>query len=156
MSIFLLLSTFTANSTELNTGNLLPNANDGVDWNSNSTDQINPGSSGTVTHGSTVNGFDITCPGQSNCGYKYSVGGDFEVTGTATVTADDIGLTTNSITQQMLDNGITLNSFIDVANCESTEGNCESKGGANDTHTTTIILKDSNGNVLSTVSQTRN
>jgi len=127
-----------------------------VDWNSNSTDQINPGSSGTVTHGSTVNGFDITCPGQSNCGYKYSVGGDFEVTGTATVTADDIGLTTNSITQQMLDNGITLNSFIDVANCESTEGNCESKGGANDTHTTTIILKDSNGNVLSTVSQTRN
>ena len=134
----------------------MPNANDGVDWNSNSTDQINPGSSGTVTHGSTVNGFDITCPGQSNCGYKYSVGGDFEVTGTATVTADDIGLTTNSITQQMLDNGITLNSFIDVANCESTEGNCESKGGANDTHTTTIILKDSNGNVLSTVSQTRN
>ena len=152
----LCLLTSTATSNPVTTGNLLPNANDGVDWNSNSTDQINPGSSGTVTHGSTVNGFDITCPGQSNCGYKYSVGGDFEVTGTATVTADDIGLTTNSITQQMLDNGITLNSFIDVANCESTEGNCESKGGANDTHTTTIILNDSNGNVLSTVSQTRN
>ena len=137
------------------TGNLLPNAGDGVDWNSSSTDQINPGASGTVTNGSVVNGFDITCPNQSSCGYKYSVGGDFEVTGTATVTADNIDLTTNSITQSMLDNGITLNSHIDVANCESTQGNCESKGGSNDSHTTTIVLKDSSGNVLSTTSQTR-
>ena len=59
-----------ANAQTVTTGNLLPNANDGVDWNSSSTDQINPGSSGTVTNGNTVNGFDITCPGQSNCGYK--------------------------------------------------------------------------------------
>ena len=65
------------------TGNLLPNAGSGVDWNSSNTDQINPGASGTVTDGSTVNGFDVTCPNQSSCGYKYSVGGDFEVTGTA-------------------------------------------------------------------------
>ena len=139
------------------TGNLLPNAGDGVDWNSSSTDQINSAnSSGYVSNNSTLNGFDITCPtAQSNCGYKYSVGGDFEVTGTATVTADNIDLTTNSITQSMLDNGITLNSHIDVANCESTQGNCESKGGSNDSHTTTIVLKDSSGNILSTTSQTR-
>ena len=57
--------------------------------------------------------------------------------------------------QYMLDNGVTFNSYIDVANCESTEGNCESKGGANDSHTTTIVLKDSSGNVLSTTTQTR-
>ncbi len=138
------------------TGNLLPNAGDGVDWNSNNTDQINSAnSSGYVTNGSTVNGFDITCTNQSNCGYKYSVGGDFEVTGTATVTADNIALTNNSINQSMLDNGVTLNSYVDVANCESTEGNCESKGGNNDSHTTTIVLKDSSGNVLSTTTQTR-
>ena len=138
------------------TGNLLPNAGDGVDWNSSSTDQINSAnSSGYVTNGSTVNGFDITCTNQSNCGYRYSVGGDFEVTGTATVTADNINLTSNSITQSMLDNGVTLNSYIDVANCESTQGNCESKGGSNDSHTTTIVLKDSSGNVLSTTTQTR-
>ena len=152
----LILLTSTAISESITTGNLLPNANDGVDWNSSSTDQINPGSSGYVTNGSTVNGFDITCTGQSNCGYKYSVGGDFEVTGDATVSVDDVGLTTNSITQSMLDNGVTLNSYIDVANCESNQGNCESKGGANDTHTTTIVLKDSDGNTLSTVTQTRN
>ncbi len=141
----------------ITTGNLLPNSGDGVDWGSSSTDQINSAnSSGYVSNGSTVNGFDITCStSQSNCGYKYSVGGDFEVTGTATVSVDDIALTNNSINQSMLDNGITLNSYVDVANCESTEGNCESKGGSNDSHTTTIVLKDSSGNVLSTTTQTR-
>ena len=138
------------------TGNLLPNKNDGVDWNSSSTDMINDGGSGYVSNNSTFNGFTITCPtGQANCGYKYDVGGDFEVTGTATITADDIALTNNSINQSMLDNGITLNSYIDVANCESTEGNCESKGGNNDSHTTTVELKNSSGTVLSTTTQTR-
>ena len=152
----LCLLSSTAISETVTTGNLLPNANDGVDWNSSSTDQINPGGSGYVTNGSTVNGFDVTCTNQSNCGYKYSVGGDFEVTGDTTLSVEDVGLTSNSITQSMLDNGVTLNSHIDIANCESTEGNCESKGGSNDTHTTTIVLKDSSGNVLSTTTQTRN
>ena len=151
----LLLSTI-GNSEVVTTGNLLPNANDGVDWNSSATDMINDGSSGYVTNGSTVNGFTITCPtGQSNCGYKYDVGGDFETTGTASVSVDDIALTSNSITQPMLDNGITLNSYIDVANCESVQGNCEAKSGSNDSHTTTVKLKDVDGTVLSTVSQTR-
>ena len=144
------------NAQTITTGNLLPNANDGVDWNSSSTDMINDGGSGYVSNGSTVNGFDITCPtSQANCGYKYNVGGDFEVTGTATVTADNVKLYSNSITQPMLDNGVTLNSYVDVANCESTQGNCESKGGSNDSHTTTVVLKDNDGNTLSTVSQTR-
>ena len=145
------------NAQTVTTGNLLPNANDGVDWGSSSTDQINPGaSSGYVTNNSNVNGFTVTCPTtQANCGYKYSVGGDFEVTGTATVSADDIKLYSNTITQSMLDNGVTLDSHVDVANCESTQGNCESKGGENDSHTTTVVLKDNSGNTLSTVSQTR-
>ena len=151
----LLISTYTIGET-LTTGNLLPNANDGVDWGSSQTDMINDGGSGFVSNGSVVNGFTITCPtSQANCGYKYNVGGDFEVTGTATVSVDDISLTSNSITQQMLDNGITLNSKIDVANCESVQGNCENKTGDDDSHTTTVDLKDDTGNILSTVSQTR-
>lgn len=151
----LLISTYTK-AEIVTTGNLLPNAGDGVDWGSSQTDMINDGSSGYVSNGSVVNGFTITCPtGQSNCGYKYDVGGDFEVTGTATVSVDDVPLTNNTITQPMLDNGITLNSYIDVANCESVEGNCESKAGSNDSHTTTVELKDVDGNTLSTVSQTR-
>ena len=109
---FLFLFTI-ANADPLTTGNLLPNAGDGVDWGSTSTEQINPGSSGTVANGATLNGFDVTCPAsQANCGYKYSVGGDFEVTGTATLSVDDIPLTDNTRTQEMLDNGITLNSYI--------------------------------------------
>ncbi len=144
------------NAQTITTGNLLPNKNDGVDWNSSTTDMINDGGSGYVSNGANVNGFTITCPtGQANCGYKYNVGGDFEVTGIATVSASDVKLYSNTITEPMLDNGITLNSHVDVANCESTQGNCESKGGANDSHTTTVVLKDNSGNTLSTVSQTR-
>jgi hypothetical protein len=152
---FLFLFTV-ANADPLTTGNLLPNAGDGVDWGSTSTEQINPGSSGTVANGATLNGFDVTCPtSQANCGYKYSVGGDFEVTGTATLSVDDIPLTDNTRTQEMLDNGITLNSYVDVANCDSQPGNCEGRSGNADSHTVTIELKDSLGNTLSTTTQTR-
>ena len=105
---FLLLTT-SALAEEITTGNLLPNAGDGVDWNSSSTDQINPGSSGYVSNNATMNGFTVTCPtSQSNCGYKWSVGGDFEVTGTATISKNDIALTNNTRTQDMLDNGKLL------------------------------------------------
>ena len=72
-----LLASFTslAKAEDITTGNLLPNAGDGVDWGSTSTEQINPGSSGYVSNGTVVNGFTITCPTtQANCGYKYSVG----------------------------------------------------------------------------------
>jgi hypothetical protein len=153
---FLFLFT-AAQADSITTGNLLPNVGDGVDWGSTSTEQINPGnSSGTVSNGATINGFDVTCPAsQANCGYKYSVGGDFEVTGTATLSVDDIALTNNTRTQEMLDNGITLNSYIDVANCDSQPGNCEGKTGNADSHTVTIQLKDSSGDVLSTTTQTR-
>ena len=111
------LITLGAKAEDITTGNLLPNAGDGVDWGSSSTDQINPGSSGYVSNNSDLNGFTVTCPtSQSNCGYKWGVGGDFEVTGTATLSKDDIALTNTDRTQDMLDNGITLNSHIDVAN----------------------------------------
>ena len=82
------------NADEITTGNLLPNVGDGVDWGSNSTDQINPGASGYVNNGDVVNGFTVTCSeSQSNCGYQHSTGGDFEVTGTSTVSVDNINLT---------------------------------------------------------------
>ena len=156
LTILLTVLTLTTLAEEITTGNLLPNAGDGVDWGSSSTDQINPGSSGTVSNGDIVNGFTVTCPtGQSNCGYKWGVGGDFEVTGTTTLSVDDIALTNNSITQEMLDNGITLNSYIDVANCDHEAGNCEGDTGNTDSHTVIIELKDSSGVVLSTTTQTR-
>ena len=139
---FLFLFTI-AQAEELTTGNLLPNAGDGVDWNSSTTDQINPGSSGYVSNGTVMNGFTVTCAtSQANCGYKWSVGGDFEVTGTATLSADDIALTNTARTQDMLDNGITLNNYIDIANCDHEAGNCEGDTGATDSHTITIEIKE--------------
>ena len=152
----LTMLTLTTSAEEITTGNLLPNAGDGVDWNSSSTDQINPGSSGYVSNNSDLNGFTVTCPtSQSNCGYKHNIGGDFEVTGTATLSVDDIALTNNTRTQEMLDNGITLNNYIDIANCDHEAGNCEGDSGNTDSHTITIKLKDSSGVVLSTTTQTR-
>jgi len=158
MAGYLIASCFAlrAKAEDIVTGNLLPNAGDGVDWGSSSTEQINPGSSGWVSNGDVVNGFTITCPtSQANCGYKFSVGGDFEVTGTATVTVDDVALTNTDRTQDMLDNGITLNNYIDIANCDNEAGNCEGDSGATDSHTVTIKLKNSSGTVLSTTTQTR-
>jgi len=158
MAGYLIASCFAlrAKAEDITTGNLLPNVGDGVDWGSTATEQINPGSSGYVSNGTVVNGFTITCPtSQANCGYKYSVGGDFEVTGTATVTVDDIALTNSSRTQDMLDNGITLNNYIDIANCDNEAGNCEGDSGDTDSHTVTIKLKNSSGTVLSTTTQTR-
>jgi len=157
-SCYLLASCFAskAGAEEITTGNLLPNAGDGVDWGSSSTEQINPDSSGYVSNGDVVNGFTITCPtSQANCGYKFNVGGDFEVTGTATVTVDDVALTNTDRTQDMLDNGITLNNYIDIANCDNEAGNCEGDSGDTDSHTVTIKLKNSSGTVLSTTTQTR-
>jgi len=152
----LTMLTLTTSAEEITTGNLLPNAGDGVDWNSSSTDQINPGSSGYVSNNSDLNGFTVTCPtSQSNCGYKHNVGGDFEVTGTATLSVDNIALTNNTRTQEMLNNGITLNNYIDIANCDHEAGNCEGDSGNTDSHTITIKLKDSSGIVLSTTTQTR-
>jgi len=156
LTVLLTILTLTTSAEEITTGNLLPNAGDGVDWNSSSTDQINPGSSGYVSNNATMNGFTVTCPtSQSNCGYKHNVGGDFEVTGTATLSKDNIALTNNTRTQEMLDNGITLNNYIDIANCDHEAGNCEGDSGNTDSHTITIKLKDSSGVVLSTTTQTR-
>ena len=156
LTVLLTILTLTTSAEETTTGNLLPNAGDGVDWGSSSTEMINDGGSGNVSNNDTFNGFTVTCPtSQSNCGYKYDVGGDFEVTGTATISADDIALTNTSRTQDMLDNGITLNNYIDIANCDNEAGNCEGDSGDTDSHTVTVKLKNSSGTVLSTTTQTR-
>ena len=62
LTVLLTMLTLTTSAEEITTGNLLPNAGDGVDWGSSSTEQINPGGSGYVSNGTVVNGFTITCP----------------------------------------------------------------------------------------------
>ena len=59
-------------------------------------------------------------------------------------------LTTDSINQTMLNNGITLNSTIEVQNGECGVAGCWGGSGNADTFTITLKIKDSDGNVLAT------
>ena len=59
-------------------------------------------------------------------------------------------LTTNSINQTMLNNGITLNSTVEVQNGECGVAGCWGGSGNADTFTITLKIKDSDGNVLAT------
>jgi hypothetical protein len=64
-------------------------------------------------------------------------------------------LSNDDITQTMLDNGITLNSNVQVQNGEGGEGGwAYNKGGA-DSFTIRLQIKDANSNILNSVTQTR-
>ena len=60
----------------------------------------------------------------------------------------DFDLTSDTITQNMLDNGITLDSTIEVQNGECNVTGCWGGQGNADTFTNELSIKDSNGNVL--------
>ena len=60
----------------------------------------------------------------------------------------DFNLSTNTITQNMLDNGITLDSSIDAQNGECSVAGCWGGQGNADTFTNVLIIKDSDGNTL--------
>ena len=57
-------------------------------------------------------------------------------------------LSSDTITQNMLDNGITLNSTIEVQNGECAVAGCWGGQGNADTFTNVLTIKDSDGNVL--------
>ena len=60
----------------------------------------------------------------------------------------DFNLSSNTITQDMLDNGITLNSTIEVQNGECNVTGCWGGSGNADTFTNQLTIKDSDGNIL--------
>ena len=62
--------------------------------------------------------------------------------------SQDFKLYSNNITQDMLDNGITLNSTIEVQNGECNVTGCWGGQGAADTFTNELSIKDSDGNIL--------
>ena len=64
-------------------------------------------------------------------------------------------LTTDTITQAMLNNGITLNSTVEVQNGECAVAGCWGGQGNADTFIITLKIKDSNGNVLATSTKIR-
>ena len=64
-------------------------------------------------------------------------------------------LTTETISQAMLDNGITLNSTVEVQNGECGVAGCWGGSGNADSFTITLKIKDSDGNVLATSTKIR-
>jgi len=60
----------------------------------------------------------------------------------------DFNLSSDSITQNMLDNGITLDSTIDAQNGECGVAGCWGGQGNADTFTNVLTIKDSDGNIL--------
>ena len=69
--------------------------------------------------------------------------------------SQDVNLTTNTITQDMLDNGITLTQVTEVQNGECNVSGCWGGQGAADTFTINLNIKNSSGIVIATMTTVR-
>ena len=154
----LILTTFQIKVSKAETatsGNLLPNAGDGVNTN-------------VQNSNSTIDGIDsstgFTLDGITDYSTNYN---ELEANGTGTVSASgtlvDITTTTESgnsftTTETSLDGGVTLNATTEIQNCEwsGSSYQCGQATNGRDSFTTTIKILDTNNNVLSVTSLTRN
>ena len=130
--IFLLLFPLTLFAEELTTNNLITN---GTFEGGNS--------SGWTTTG------DVTVLNDC-CGSSY----DLEFGDSGSI-EQSFTLTSDSINQGMLDNGITLNSSVQVQNGECGVAQCWGGSGPADTFTIRLQIRDSDNNILAVTSQER-
>lgn len=137
-SLCLLLSLSLSNAQERTTGNLITNGN------------FETGNANGWTTQGDVQVLNDCCTGPDNLPSQY----DLEFGDNGSIN-QDFGLTSESITQPMLNNGITLNSKIEVQNGECGVAGCWGGSGPADTFTNTLTIKDDAGNVLATVTQSR-
>ena len=146
----------TTSAEEITTGNLLPNGT-GSASNLQSVDTSIPNVQSNCSSFTSVN---TTCT-NSNWNYQeVEVGSTSSGTGTLNYTGNLVDVTTGSetSTQAMLDNGITLDSTTVVQNCEwsGSSHQCGQAQSGRDTFKTTVKILDSDGEVLSQVDQIRN
>ena len=113
------------------TGNLITNGD------------FNNGNTGWTLQGDAQRIGDC-CPG----------GHDFEFGDSGSI-EQSFDLLSNTITQPMLNNGITLNSSVEVQNGECGVSGCWGGSGPADTFTIRLQIKDINDNVLSVTTQER-
>ena len=137
-SLCLLLSLSLSNAQERTTGNLITNGN------------FETGNANGWTTQGDVQVLNDCCTGPDNLPSQY----DLEFGDNGSIN-QDFGLTSESITQPMLNNGITLNSKIEVQNGECGVAGCWGGSGPADTFTNTLTIKDDAGNILATVTQSR-
>ena len=113
------------------TGNLIINSN------------FNNGTTGWTLQGDAQRIGDC-CPG----------GHDLEFGDSGSI-EQSFNLTSDVITQPMLNNGITLNSSVEVQNGECSVSGCWGGSGPADTFTIRLQIRDSDSNVLATTTQER-
>ena len=129
--IFILLFPLTLFAEELTTNNLITNGT------------FDNGTTSWTLSGDAVRINDC-CPG----------GHDLEF-GDSDSIEQSFNLITDTITQPMLDNGITLNSSVEVQNGECGVAQCWGGQGGADSFTIRLQIRDSNNEILATTSQTR-
>ena len=139
--LWLLLSWFASSvglkAEEITTGNLLTNGN--------------------FETGNT-NGWQTTGDVQvlNDCCTLNNVASNYDLEfGDSGSITQDVNLTTESITQDMLNNGITLSQVTEVQNGECAVSGCWGGQGGADSFTITLQIKDSNGNVIASMNSTR-
>ena len=135
--VLLMILTLTTSAEEITTNNLLTNGNF-------ETGNAN----GWTTSGNTQVVND--CCELNNVTSNY----DLEFGNSGSI-SQDVNLTTNTITQNMLDNGITLNQVTEVQNGECNVSGCWGGSGNADTFTINLNIKDSSGNVIATMTSIR-
>jgi hypothetical protein len=157
LTILILTTSVSVNSLAetATSGNLLPNAGDGVNTNAQNSN-------------STIDGIDSSTGFTLNGITDYSANyNELEAQGTGTVSASgslvDISTTSQSgvsftTTTTSLDGGVTLTAITEVQNCEwsGSSYQCGQATSGRDSYTTTIKILDENDNVLSITSLTRN
>jgi len=173
--IYLLASCFASKVGAENviTGNILPNAGNSVSsYNSGTTPVISDNTSDTtMSNNTTLDGFAITCDtanGQNGgCGAFFNsdkaveAAHDLKITSTATLVGiagtGQTSSDTITSTTDKLDNGITLDSTIDMQNCEwsGSAFSCGDSTGAADSYTVKVRILDSSDEELAAVTQTR-
>ena len=116
---------------EQTTGNLITNS------------AFNNGTTGWTLSGDAQRISDC-CPG----------GHDLEFGDSGSI-EQSFNLSSETITQPMLNNGITLNSSVEVQNGECAVSGCWGGSGGADTFTIRLQIKDSDSNVLATTTQER-
>ena len=155
-SLLMILTHTTSLTEEITTGNLLPNGT-GSASNLQSVDTTIPNVQSSCSSFTSVN---TTCTNQNWNYQEVEVGSTSSGTGTLNYTGNLVDVTTGSetTTQAMLDNGITLDSTTVVQNCEwsGSSHQCGQAQSGRDTFKTTVKILDSDGEVLSQVDQIRN
>ncbi len=137
LMFLLIISIHTTSAEEITTNNLITNG----DFETGNANGWTTGGDGTVLS-------DCCVLNNRTSNYDYEFGDSGYI-------SQQFDLTSNSITTDMLDNGITLNSTIEVQNGECGVSGCWGGTGAADTFTNQLKIKDVTGKTLAEVTQSR-